>query len=92
MERAVQLMRGSPHRTLSSIAAEVGFATPFDFSRVFRAQFGCSPSIWDRRSRLDGEAGLVEIEHSRALARPPEVLDASGWQVDCSIALRPRRP
>ena len=37
LERAVQLMRGSPDRELSSIAAEVGFTTPSEFSRVFKA-------------------------------------------------------
>jgi AraC family transcriptional regulator len=54
LERAVFLMRGAPHRTLASIAAEVGFATPSEFSRVFRALYGKAPSTWDRRSRLDG--------------------------------------
>ncbi|MDH3680165.1 MAG: AraC family transcriptional regulator, partial [Acidimicrobiia bacterium] len=44
--------------TLSSIAAEVGFATPSDFSRVFKASFGQTPSSWDRRSRLDGQPDL----------------------------------
>ena len=45
-------MRGSPQRELSSISAEVGFATPSDFSRVFRAQYDCTPSSWDRVSVL----------------------------------------
>lgn len=53
LERAVYLMRGAPHRELTSIALEVGFATPSDFSRVFRAAFGVAPSHWDRKSRLD---------------------------------------
>lgn len=52
LERAVQLMRGSPGRELGSISAEVGFATPSDFSRLFRAHYGCTPSSWDRRSDL----------------------------------------
>lgn len=52
LERAVQLMRGSPERELSSISAEVGFATPSDFARVFRARFGRTPSSWDRVSVL----------------------------------------
>ena len=52
LERAIRLMRASPDRPLGSIASEVGFATPSDFSRVFRSRFGCAPSSWDRRSGL----------------------------------------
>ena len=54
LERAVRLMRAAPHRSLSSIGAEVGFATPSEFSRVFRQVYGCSPSSWDRCSPLRG--------------------------------------
>lgn len=53
LERAVYLMRGAPHRELTSVALEVGFATPSDFSRVFRSAYGMAPSQWDRKSRLD---------------------------------------
>ncbi len=59
LERAVSMMRGGPHKTLSSIAAEVGFATPSEFSRVFRHAYGRAPSTWDRRSRLDGGDDFV---------------------------------
>lgn len=54
LERAVRLMRAAPHRSLSSIGAEVGFSTPSEFSRVFRQVYGRSPSSWDRRSLLQG--------------------------------------
>ncbi len=62
LERAVQLMRGSPTRELGSISAEVGFATPSDFARVFRARYGRTPSSWDRVSVLgpvDPTAGAI---------------------------------
>ncbi|MEL6983149.1 MAG: AraC family transcriptional regulator, partial [Actinomycetota bacterium] len=62
LERAVQLMRGSPERPLSSISAEVGFATPSDFARIFRARFGRTPSSWDRVSvlgRVDPDLGSL---------------------------------
>ena len=59
LERAVYLMRGSPCRELSSIAVEVGFSTPSEFSRVFRSHYGQAPSQWDRRSRLDDETDFV---------------------------------
>ncbi len=72
LERAVQLMRGSPQRQLSSISAEVGFATPSDFARVFRASYGRTPSSWDRVSVLGtvdpGQGGLGTGEPSPAPA------------------------
>ena len=52
LERAVRLMRAAPHRSLSSIGAEVGFSTPSEFSRVFRQVYGRSPSSWDRLTPL----------------------------------------
>lgn len=59
LERAVYLMRGAPQRELSSIAVEVGFPTPSELSRVFRARYGVAPSRWDRVSRLDGQTDFV---------------------------------
>lgn len=76
LERAVYLMRGAPDRTLSSVALEVGFNTPSDFSRVFRSHFGLSPSSWDRRSRLDGgqdfTADIGQSQRSLPAARVVE--------------------
>ncbi|MEM7339911.1 MAG: AraC family transcriptional regulator [Actinomycetota bacterium] len=60
LERAVQLMQTAPQRPLTSIAAETGFATPSDFARVFRRQYGRTPSSWDRRSRLDAQPDLTD--------------------------------
>lgn len=64
LERAVYLMRSSPDRPLSSIAMEVGFGTPSEFSRIFKKQYGQTPRSWDRQSRLDDVedfiAGLFE--------------------------------
>ena len=76
LERAIYLMRSAPDRPLSSIAMEVGFGTPSEFSRIFKKQYGRTPSSWDRRSRLDDvedfTAGLIE-EVPRAPA-PPRVV------------------
>ncbi len=60
LERAVALMRSTPTRDLGSVGVEVGFATPSEFSRVFRSVYGRSPSTWDRRSRLDGAVDLTD--------------------------------
>lgn len=78
LERAVRLMRAAPSRTLSSIGAEVGFATPSDFSRVFRATYGRPPSAWDRRSRIDARPDVTA--EARAIVDPdtlgrPTVVD-----------------
>ena len=66
LERAVYLMRGSPLRDLTSIALEVGFSTPSDFSRVFRSHFGMAPSAWDRSSRLDDAVDFVGADLERS--------------------------
>ena len=52
LERAAYLMKSSPERNLSSIALEVGFPAVAEFSRVFKRQYGISPSMWDRTSYL----------------------------------------
>ncbi|MEM9131461.1 MAG: AraC family transcriptional regulator [Actinomycetota bacterium] len=60
LERAVQLMQAAPQRSLTSISAETGFATPSDFARLFRRQYGCAPSSWDRRTRLDARPDVTD--------------------------------
>ena len=52
LERAVQLMRGTPGDSLGRIALRAGFGSASDFSRTFRRHFGLTPSAWDRRSPL----------------------------------------
>lgn len=89
LERAVYLMRGAPHRELTSIALEVGFTTPSDFSRVFRAAYGLAPSHWDRKSRLDDA-----IDFTGAPAAPAETLPVTLVEHPaCSVAyVRVRNP
>lgn len=59
LERAAYLMKAAPSRALTSIALEVGFASPSELSRAFRKAFGIAPRDWDRRSRL-GEPSLYD--------------------------------
>jgi AraC family transcriptional regulator len=48
IEIAMRLLAGSDLK-IESIAAEAGFASARDFSRVFSARNGCSPSDWRRK-------------------------------------------
>jgi AraC-like DNA-binding protein len=50
IEIAMRLLAGSDLK-IESVAAEAGFASARDFSRVFSARKGCSPSDWRRRVR-----------------------------------------
>jgi AraC-like DNA-binding protein len=54
IEIAMRLLAGSDLK-IESVAAESGFASARDFSRVFSARKGCSPSDWRRRVRLPGD-------------------------------------
>ena len=51
IEIAMRLLSGSDLK-IESVAAESGFASARDFSRVFSAHLGCSPSDWRRRSQM----------------------------------------
>jgi AraC family transcriptional regulator len=48
MEIAIRLLSESDLK-IESVAAEAGFASARDFSRVFSSRQGCSPSDWRRR-------------------------------------------
>jgi AraC family transcriptional regulator len=45
LERAVQLMI-TTNETMDSIAAECGFTSASDFTRVFQKHYGCPPHVW----------------------------------------------
>jgi AraC family transcriptional regulator len=49
IEFAMRLLAGSDLK-IESVAAEAGFASARDFSRVFSAHQGCSPSDWRRKT------------------------------------------
>jgi AraC family transcriptional regulator len=53
LERATQLMRAAPRRSLSAVATEAGFGSLSDFSRTFRRHYGMAPIKWDRRAPLN---------------------------------------
>ncbi len=56
IEIAMRLLAGSDLK-IESVAAEAGFASARDFSRVFSARKGCSPSDWRRRVRPAASEG-----------------------------------
>jgi len=53
IEIAMRLLAGSDLK-IETVAAEAGFASARDFSRVFSARKGCSPSDWRRRVQPRG--------------------------------------
>ncbi|MFC9518729.1 helix-turn-helix domain-containing protein [Nocardiaceae bacterium NPDC056970] len=50
IEIAVRSLRSDPERSLTDLAAALGFSELSAFSRWFRVRFGKSPTAW-RRSR-----------------------------------------
>jgi AraC family transcriptional regulator len=52
LERAVQLMKAVPGRSLTEVAAASGFGSLAALSRAFRRAYGVAPSRWNRRSPL----------------------------------------
>jgi AraC family transcriptional regulator len=68
---AMRLLAGSDLK-IESIAAEAGFASARDFSRVFSARKGCSPSDWRRKIQpLGGELAQVS-------RRAEEIVESAG--------------
>lgn len=72
LERAVQLMRAAPDRTLGRIALAAGFGSASDFSRSFRRHYGMPPSRWDRRSPLTFRVGEEEDPSGEGSGGPGE--------------------
>jgi AraC family transcriptional regulator len=46
-------MRTSPHKRITDVALEAGFAGTAEFSRAFKPHFDRTASSWDRRSPLE---------------------------------------
>lgn len=88
LERAVDLMRGAPKRSLASIGAEVGFATPSEFARVFKATYGLAPSRWDRRSRFDAVYDITNDADGAKVNGGPDV----GNRLETAPVCLRRRP
>ena len=61
VNRAVTMMRETSHN-ISEISDQLGFGSPFYFSRVFKANVGCSPS--DYCNKICRE-GMYEEKHLR---------------------------
>jgi len=48
LERARGLVERSPGLPIGTLAWRCGFADPSDFSKLFKARFGCTPTQWRR--------------------------------------------
>ena len=75
LERGAYLMKAKPKRSLTSIALEVGFASPSELSRSFRRQFGIAPSAWDRKTHLH-EASRQHLDAHPTPPAPSSPLEA----------------
>jgi AraC-like DNA-binding protein len=54
LQRAQSLIAQSPRLHVGALAWRCGFAGPSDFSKLFRARFGLSPTEWHQRARPAG--------------------------------------
>lgn len=86
LERAAYLMQARPDRALGDIAAEVGFASASDFSRVFRQRYGLAPSRWDRRTRLVPQLEGFDDGLAEARATCPRFEPRLVDHAECRIA------
>jgi two-component system, response regulator YesN len=46
LDRACTLLKSSPNLSIETISSQVGYQTPTYFFKIFREQFGISPSQW----------------------------------------------
>ena len=54
MQYAKELLR-TTDLSLSEVADRLGYSNPYNFSRAFRQNVGCSPSEWKKEKKTDGE-------------------------------------
>ena len=55
VERGAELLRDT-ELSVSQIAYQLGFSTPFHFSRLVKEHFGCSSTMWRKQQwRVEAE-------------------------------------
>ncbi len=91
LERAIQLMKGSPNESLGRIALRAGFGSASDFSRTFRRHFEISPSRWDRRSPLVFRKNCEEEIGEKPYAVRELVAAGQGAAIEARTEIVPAR-
>jgi AraC family transcriptional regulator len=56
LEVAAARLISQPRLSVLAVALDVGFGSPEAFSRAFRKQFGCTPSVWKTHRRAGSPA------------------------------------
>ena len=74
IERAATLLSAHPHRPVTDIALETGFASPSSFSRAFRETYGTSPTEW----RTSGRQGYERRSDDPSADASVETLASRG--------------
>ncbi len=100
LERAAGYLRQEPHKPITRIAYDCGFASSAAFTRAFRAHFRCSPSAFRRRpdaparnaDQASRNPGIAVSNPEKALP-PASVhieyhLNTEVWRIDMETAQR----
>jgi len=88
LERALHRMAHSPRRSLTEIAAESGFASPSDFSRSFKQQYGRPPSRFDVAAWRDERRCSLEASMAAEGHRLTPRLDAGANPDGFAVTIR----
>lgn len=76
LERAANLLRQHPERSITDIALHCGFASSAAFARAFRAASGCSASEYRKHSQTERKGGQKPIlfsTYATDLVLPPRI-------------------
>ncbi len=74
VEVAAARLLSQPRLSVLAVALDVGFGSPEAFTRAFRKQFGCAPSVWKTqrqvRSGANSKVGQVQRKPGQAPSAP----------------------
>ncbi len=82
IEKAATLLDADPSRDISSLAIDVGFASPSTFARRFRAHFGMSASQWRALGPKERKIGKVRSNTGTPLSNAGKVQTSLRFYLD----------
>ncbi|WP_454260363.1 AraC family transcriptional regulator [Pseudoxanthomonas mexicana] len=80
LDRALFVMRSSPRKRLSQVAADCGFESPSTFSKAFRKAYGVSPSRADINMLLRRDVNALKCSKPSVPSRR-----SHGWRVSVQM-------